>query len=132
LTTRNKPEISSIIEQTGEIMKFADLLKKKAKEGKYLSDDDKRAKKGVVDEIDEMMGNAMGENLKKVTVAADSKEGLEAGLEKAKEVIAKKADAEDAECEMCDEEGYEHEMDAEPSKDDRIAQLKAELAELEV
>jgi hypothetical protein len=113
-------------------MNFADLLKKKAKEGKFLSDDEQRAKLDLISELDNMAGEGMENSLKKVTIASDSKEGLEAGLEKAKEVVAKKADAEEAECEMCDEEGYDQEMvEPEESKEDRIARLRAELADLE-
>lgn len=91
-------------------MKFAELLKKKAAEGKFLSEDEKAAKLGVVKEIDDMMGEVMGDNLKKVTVAADSKEGLEAGLEKAKEVIEKKDEYDKKAGEMYNEEGYDQEM----------------------
>ena len=58
------------------------------------------------------------DGMKKVTVAADSKEGLEKGLTKAQEILKKRSemlgladDMEDAECEM--EDGEEEEMEDE-------------------
>jgi hypothetical protein len=109
-----------------------ELLKSKAKEGKYLSESDKAAKMDVMKEMKGMADEYMGDDVKKITVASDSKEGLEAGLEKAKEVVAKKGEAEDCESEMCDEEGYDHEMEEpEESKADKIARIKAELEMLE-
>lgn len=99
--------------------RFIDLLKEKAAKGEYLSEDEKAAKKPLIDEISDMFGNEMAENMKKVTVVAPDQEGLEEGLEKAAEVV------ESGEIEELEEEAEEL------SKDDKIAQLRAELAELE-
>lgn len=103
------------------------LLKKKAEKGDYISESDKAAKLSVLDALDKMMDDENAAGMKKVTVMAPDKEGLEAGLEKAKDVVEKKEAAEEAECEMCEEEGYEHEMDEESE----IARLRARIAELE-
>ena len=112
--------------------RLKDLLFKKAKEGKFLSPEEKAAKIGVLGEVSDMMKEVMGNDLKKVTVAAPDAEGLKAGLEKAKEVVEKKEEAEEKEEEMVDEEGYDQEMEEpEMSKEDRIAQLREELAMLE-
>lgn len=105
------------------------LLKKKAEKGETISPADKSAKLSVLDALDKMMDDENAAGMKKVTVMAPDKEGLEAGLEKAKDVVEKKEAAEEAECEMCAEEGYEHEMGEEA--DDELARLKARIAELE-
>jgi CO dehydrogenase/acetyl-CoA synthase beta subunit len=71
-------------------------------------------------------------NMKKVTVAADSEEGLKEGLKKAEDVIEKKmGEEEEEEGEEEEEEGSE-EAPACPmmSKEDKIAKLEAELAAL--
>jgi hypothetical protein len=64
------------------------LMKKK---GKGMDKDKMEAKKAVIQELrqmaEEMMGGDLMEGMKKVTVASDSKEGLEEGLEKAKEIL---------------------------------------------
>jgi hypothetical protein len=111
--------------------KFKELLMEKAKMGKFLSDDEKQAKSSVVKEIKDLMRQAMGEDLKKVTVAAPTVEGLKAGLKKASEVVEEKKDElEDSEKmeESEDEEVEKEEM----SKEDRIKKLKEELAKLEM
>lgn len=111
--------------------KFKKMMMKKAKEGKFLSDSDKEAKMDILSELKELASDAMGSDLKKVTVAADSAEGLKAGLEKAKEVVEKKEEADETECEMEDEEGYDQEMEEpEMSKEDRIKMLEDEIAGL--
>jgi hypothetical protein len=103
------------------------LLKKKAENGERISEADKAAKLSVLDALDQMMDDQNAEGMKKVTVMSPNKEGLEAGLEKAKEVVEKKEAADEAECEMCEEEGYDHEM----SEESEIDRLRARLAELE-
>ena len=99
------------------------LLKKKAEKGERISPEDKSAKLSVLDALDKMMDDEDADGMKKVTVMSPDKEGLAEGLEKAKEVIEKKAD-EDCEDEVC-------EIDDSESKEDQIARLKSELAELE-
>lgn len=69
---------------------FKDLIAKKLKEGKVLSEDDIASKKEVLKDLKDSMGSQMSDKLKgikKVTVAADSPEGLEKGLEMAEEVV---------------------------------------------
>ena len=69
-------------------------------------------------EMREMMGEGYGEKLKKVTVASDSEEGLEEGLDKAKEIMKAKGllkDDEDSEDEM---EEYDEESEDEMEEDE--------------
>lgn len=66
------------------------LLEKKKSEGKTLSPMEKDARMGVVGALKKAAEGAMADKgLKKVTVASDSKEGLEKGLEMAKKVAQK-------------------------------------------
>jgi hypothetical protein len=68
----------------------------KKKEGKKA--DKKAAKMDVLKNLHEMASGMMGDKLsemKKVTVAAKDDEGLEKGLEKAKEMVKKKEDDEE-------------------------------------
>ena len=105
---------------------FKQLLMKKAKEGKFLSEDDKAAKMDILKELKDIASGAMGDNLKKVTVASDSAEGLKAGLKKAEEVVEKKLEEDE------DEESEMEEMpeDSEMSKEEKIKKLEEELASL--
>lgn len=100
---------------------FRKMLMKKAREGKFLKDDEVSAKMDVLKELKDMARDGMASDLKKVTVASDSKEGLKKGLEKAKEVL----DSKEVEEEMEDEDESEDE-----SKSDKIKKLEAELAAL--
>jgi len=71
--------------------KMKEMMAKK--KGKEMSDAEKKAKLGVLGHMKKMAEDAMTDNLhgmKKVSVASDSKEGLEEGLEKAKEIISSK------------------------------------------
>lgn len=129
--------------------KFKELLLKKAKDGKFLSEEDKAAKMEVLDGIKELMSDSMGKDLKglkKVTVASPTEEGLKAGLEKADEVVSEKLDSEESsddseeECAMCKDGEMCPECKAkmmvadssneEPSKEDKIKKLEEELAKL--
>lgn len=67
--------------------KMEKLLEKKKKSGKELSPVEKDAKMGVIESMKKMAEDAMGDRLKKVTVASASKEGLQKGLAKAKEMV---------------------------------------------
>lgn len=68
------------------------LIEKKKKEGKTLSPVQEKAHGNVLGDLMSMLGKSgmskLG-NLKKVTVAADTKPGLAEGLDKAKELVAK-------------------------------------------
>lgn len=110
---------------------FLDLLKKKAAEQSKEPVDPKKieAKKNVVQEIMDMLSGDMAnqmKGLKKVTVASDSSEGLEKGLNKAHELLG--AESEVSEDEM--EDDSEEMMDDQASEDAKIAELEKQLAEL--
>lgn len=109
---------------------FVDLLKKKAAEQAKEPVNPKmlEAKKNVVKEIMDMLKGGMAnemKGLKKVTVASDSEEGLEKGLNKAQEIIG--SASEDADEEMEEESP---EMESMESPDEEIAELEKKLAEL--
>jgi hypothetical protein len=80
-----------------------ELLKKKMKSGDKLEGTEKEAMRGAIGGLRKMAADMMREDmdgkmssLKKVTVASDSKEGLEKGLDKAKEIVeGKEEDYED-------------------------------------
>lgn len=78
-----------------------DKLSKKKGKGE---DKSKEAKMKALKELHEMASAAMGddmESMKKVTVASDDDEGLEAGLEKAAEMLKKKKKKKNDEDEEC-------------------------------
>ncbi len=79
--------------------KFDKVLQKKAKEGKEMSGNEKEAKMSVVQALRDFAAGEMSkkmDGLKKVSVASDSKEGLEKGLDKAKEMIGSKPERDEA------------------------------------
>lgn len=97
---------------------FKKLLEKKKSKGETLSPVHGKAKSGILQGlIDDMMGadSDKVKGLKKVTVAASSPEGLEEGLEKAKDIVAE-PESEDEELAESDE----HE--AEESEDEELAE----------
>ena len=120
---------------------FTDMLKKKAAEQAKEPVDPKHmeakasAIKHLMGSLREMMGGELKDGLKKVTVASDSPEGLEEGLEMAKKVAVnaptpkgvEELDGEAAEEEMEDES--EHEMQ-ESDEERKVAELEKQLAEL--
>lgn len=68
------------------------FMKKMQEKGKKLDPLEQKAKMDVVNELHGQASSMLGEKihpLKKVTVASDSKEGLEAGLEKAAGMVEK-------------------------------------------
>lgn len=70
--------------------KMMKMMMSKKKSGSTLSDGEKKAKlqalMGMKDLADSHMGNKL-KNLKKVTVASDSPEGIKAGLHKAEDMV---------------------------------------------
>ena len=77
-----------------------DLMKKMLEKDSKKDDKSKEAKMSALKELHEMASKAMEDDMdsmKKVTVASKDDEGLEAGLEKAKEMLKKKDDDEDSE-----------------------------------
>lgn len=113
--------------------KFIKLMKKKEGEGKKMSSSHKRAKgdvlKHLMSEMDDMGAETL-QGAKKVSVMADSKEGLEKGLEKAKEIVEQKVPSEDEESEEMEESEDSEEESREELKA-KIAELKAKLEQLE-
>lgn len=108
---------------------FVELLKKKkAEQGDKPMDSKKmQAKAGVVKDLMTTLKDLMANDikgLKKVTVAADTKEGLKEGLEKAEEIIEKNP----AELEASEDE--ENDKSEEKSEDEKIAELEKQLQEL--
>jgi len=95
---------------------------------KEKSMDKKKAKlsqlKDLSKEMRKMMGDSFGESMKKVTVAADSEEGLKKGLSKAQEIMKKKGLME----EMSDEE-KEYEEDIDDEEEEELAEDMEEMAE---
>lgn len=116
------------------------LLEKKKSEGKTLSPMEKEARMGVVGALKKAAEGAMADKgLKKVTVASDSKEGLEKGLEMAKKVAQKAPEmsempeSEEHEAsESESEESAEHEMGGSEDKEamlEKLSQLDPEELE---
>lgn len=109
--------------------KMMKLMKKKGE--KKLSDNEKEAKLSVAKEMRDMASGMMGEKLKglkKVTVASDSKEGIEEGLEKAKDMVEEMPGEEKPEMEASESEESE-EMSPEDidQKIQELLKLKEEL-----
>lgn len=117
--------------------KLKELMMKKAKEGKFVSEDEQKIKGGLLDAIGSIMSEGGAEKLKglkKVTVASDSPEGLKEGLKKAEDVVENKMEDEDEDEEEESEMEESCPMKSEnsmPSKEEKIALLKQQLAELE-
>jgi hypothetical protein len=107
--------------------RLIELLKKKKQSGQEVSGVEKDAKLNAVKDLqgyakDMLSGNLKG--LKKVTVASNSPEGLEAGLEKAKDVVEEMPEHEDEEHEDMEDPMSVEEIDA------KIAELEAKKAQL--
>lgn len=110
--------------------KFRKLLEKKRQMGKSLDGPERDAKLSAVQGMKDMANEAMKpgvHNLKKVTVASDSEEGVKAGLEKAHEMVGREGLAqlgkmgEDEKDDMGmadeDEGGYDEEFGASGEED---------------
>ena len=133
--------------------KFKAMLKKKAQEGKFISDEDKAARQEMIDEIRAMAQDSMGSDLKKikdmkkVVVASPTEEGLKEGLKVAEDKVEEKmgedSESEDEEeacpdckdsevCPECQMKMASEPSEAKPEMSDKekIAQLEAELAAL--
>lgn len=77
-----------------------DKMMDKKKKGKKedMSDTEKSAKMGVLEDLKNQASEEMGKRLKglkKVTVASDSKEGLQAGLNKAEDILENEVEGEE-------------------------------------
>ncbi len=111
---------------------FLKLLKKKSDEqGGPKMNRHMEAKAAMAKELSDLLGSDLAEGvkgLKKVTVASDSEEGLEEGLEKAIEAL----DSEDGES-MEDSESESEEMEGEEDMseiEDEILKLEEQIKEL--
>lgn len=112
---------------------FKELLLKKQKEQlkKPVDGDKLKAKAKVMKELSDLLSEDMGNDikgLKKVTIASNSKEGLEEGIDKAKELLdAKKEDSsEEMEEECSEDEQSEESMDEEIKKlEEKLLSLKS-------
>jgi len=127
------------------------LMEKKGSEGKMLSDTEKEAKMSVIKDLQDRMSDMMHDKLgglKKVTVASNSPEGLEHGLDKANEMLGKMpsekeegemvADAEDGSDrgdDMLsggeDEESAEHEASESPEQESAEHEGEEDEADLD-
>lgn len=126
--------------------KLKKLIEKKKMKGDDLSDNEAKAKGSVLKELIGDMAGEMGGKLKKVTVAAPSKAGLEKGLDKAKQMMGhlpsdEKMDemTKDAEGGHEEESEYGKEAEGEEAEGEhspeaikaKIKELEAKLKELE-
>lgn len=126
---------------------FTDMLKKKAAEQSKDPVDPKHmeakasAIKHLMGSLKDMMGGELKDGLKKVTVASNSKEGLEEGLDVAKKLVPTGMGEENAPTpkgveelghELAEEESEDdYESEAQQSDEDRkVAELEKQLAEL--
>lgn len=123
-----------------------DLKDMLGKKDKNPNEDEKAAKlaalKDLRAEMRGMMGNDLTDRMNKVTVAADNKEDLKKGLDKAKDLVAKAPGMKDGSLEEHDEspeeeasetpeeEASEHETPDEQGHEDKIAELEKKIAEL--
>lgn len=102
----------------------------KMKKKSNMSDSEQEAKTSVLENLRDSMSDQMGKKLggmKKVTVAAPDEEGLEAGLDKAKELVEAKEPAspeEDSEMEM---EGMEEDKHPSNMSSEEIDEKLKEL-----
>lgn len=119
---------------------FLKLLRKKSDEqGGPMKGPKMAAKAAMAKELSDLLGSDLADEVKgvkKVTVASDSEEGLEEGLEKAQEVLKSKSmkdesdEMEDESEEMEDESEEESEED-ESEESEEMADVEDEIAKLE-
>lgn len=112
--------------------KLKKLIEKKKARGESLSSTERGAKGSVLKELIGDMAGEMGGKLKKVTVAAPSKKGLEKGLDKAREMMGSLPSDEEMEKMTSDAEGgHEEESEYGKESEDTVKELKAKIKELE-
>lgn len=88
-----------------------ELFKRKLKEKGPISDKEQKARDSVYNELEDVADHEMAKPLMSAKVMAPNKEGLEEGLEKAKEIVAKDGEAEEEMSEM-DEDSFEDKEDS--------------------
>jgi hypothetical protein len=107
---------------------FNDLLKK----GKPLSAEEAKAKASSLKDLMGQIRSGLGKDiagLKKVTVAADSKEGLKEGLEKAESLLGDEDESEESDEKLAEDKEESSETPAK-SEEEKIADLEKQLQEL--
>lgn len=112
--------------------KFIKLLDQKAKSQKDMKPLEKDAKMQAIGAMrkmasDEMVGPLKGLGAKKVSVMANSEEGLKEGLDKAEEIVE---DGLPSPEEMGEEESEEEQLNSPEEIDAKIAELEAMKAKL--
>lgn len=84
-------------------------------------------------EMKKMMGEGYADSMQKVTVAADSKEGLQKGLSKAQEIMKKKGLMEEMDEESMDEPMSEEEKemyeDIDDNEEEELSEDMEEMAD---
>jgi hypothetical protein len=112
---------------------FMKLLAKKAKDQKGPMHGPKMdAKAAMAKELSDSLGSDIMDgikDMKKVTVASDSEEGLKEGLEKAEDILGKSKmeDSEDESEEESDDESEMEDEEESPDLESEIMKLEKEL-----
>jgi len=107
---------------------FQKMMEKK--KASKMSPVEKDAKMNVLEDLRNHAMKAMGGKIKKVTVASDSKEGLEKGLDMAKEKVEEVESDEDESIESPEMESSEEECNTPEEIDEKIAELLKKKEEL--
>ena len=102
------------------------LFRKKLEEKGPISEKEQKARDSVYDDLSEMADDEMVKPLKAVKVMSNSKEGLEEGLDKAKQVLDSSEESEE-EQESESEEGGEMEEMSEVELMKKLEEIKAAL-----
>ena len=109
------------------MQEFLELLKKRKAEQGSVDPKKMKAKAEMAKELSNLLGSDIAEGVKKVTVASDSQEGLEEGLEKAQEILESSSEESDEEMKEESEDSEEEiEQESEESMD-----LESQISELE-
>jgi hypothetical protein len=117
--------------------KFTKLLENKAKTQKPMSGPEKSAKLRAVQDMRKMASDEMAmplKNLKKVTVASNTPEGVQTGLEKAKEMLeggSEETSESQHEAMMEGDEMGEHSLEEKDPEEMSPEELEMKIAELE-
>jgi hypothetical protein len=100
--------------------KIAKIIEKKKKDGQEMDPLYKKSKMSVLESLRDQMSEMIKgdlEGMKKVEVAAPDSEGLEAGLEKAKEIVEEMPEDEEMVAPEMDEKALMEAYQKEPSKE---------------
>jgi len=112
---------------------FMKLLKEKAKkQGGPKEGPEMKAKASMAQHLKEILAGDLHDGVKdsiqKVTVASDSEEGIEEGLEKAKDIFSKRSESSKDEKSMSEKALASHESE---EKSEGASSLETEIAKLE-